>query len=92
MQEQEMELVISVPVSPNLQLYLFNCQTFYSSYRKEQKLGLINQEKIDKVLGSPFGRQSYEDEKYLHEADVRLVWVDDFEQIRPFIDLSYKLR
>jgi hypothetical protein len=60
--------------------------------KKDQKLGLINQEKIDKVLGRSFDRQNYDDDRYPHEAYIRLEWVNDFEQIRPFIDLSYKLR
>ncbi|MFD1448017.1 hypothetical protein [Oceanobacillus profundus] len=60
--------------------------------KKEQKLGLSIQNEIDNVLGRKFNRQIYEDEKYPHEAYIRLEWVDDFEQIRPYIDLAYELR
>lgn len=60
--------------------------------KKEQNLGVEIQNKIDNVLGRKFDRQGYDDERYPHEAYIRLEWVDDFEQIRPYIDLAYELR
>ena len=60
--------------------------------KKGQKLGLSIQNEIDNVLGRKFNRQIYDDEKYPHESYIRLEWVDDFEQIRPYIDLAYELR
>ncbi|MED3575848.1 hypothetical protein [Cytobacillus praedii] len=60
--------------------------------KKEQKLGLSIQKEIDNVLGRKFDRQGYDDERYPHETYIRLEWVDNFEQIRPYIDLAYKLR
>lgn len=57
---------------------------------KAQQLGLSNQVEIDQVLGRQFVRPPHDDERYPHETYVRLEWVDDFEQIRPFIDLAYK--
>ncbi|WP_066320483.1 hypothetical protein [Bacillus sp. FJAT-29814] len=60
--------------------------------KKEERLGLRYQEEIDKVIGRGFDRQDYENNKYSHEAYIRLEWVDDFEQIRPYIDIAYRLR
>jgi hypothetical protein len=60
--------------------------------KKEKRLGLSVQEEIDNLLGRKFERKDYEMDKYPHEAYIRLEWVDDFEQIRPYIDLAYKLR
>lgn len=60
--------------------------------KKEQKLGLSIQGEIDKVLGRQYDRQGYDDERYPHEAYIRLEWVDEFEQIKPYIDLAYNLR
>ncbi|WP_110114906.1 hypothetical protein [Bacillus sp. CGMCC 1.16541] len=60
--------------------------------KKNKRLGLSVQEEIDNLLGRNFERKEYEIEKYPHEAYIRLEWVDDFEQIRPYIDLAYKLR
>jgi hypothetical protein len=60
--------------------------------RKEQRLGLKIQEEIDAILGRKFDRKDYEFDKYPHEAYIRLEWVDNFEQIKPFIDFAYKSR
>ncbi|MDQ0163967.1 hypothetical protein [Aeribacillus alveayuensis] len=60
--------------------------------RKEQRLGLKIQKEIDATLGRKFDRKEYEIHKYPHEAYIRLEWVDNFEQIRPYIDLAYHLR
>lgn len=60
--------------------------------KKEKRLGLSVQEEIDKVLGRKFDRQDYDDERYPHEAYIRLEWVDNFEQIKDYIDLAYSLR
>ncbi|MEK4198443.1 hypothetical protein [Cytobacillus sp. FSL K6-0265] len=60
--------------------------------KKVQKLGLSIQGEIDNVLGREFDRQGHDDERYPHEAYIRLEWVDNFEQIQPYIDLAYKLR
>ncbi|MBW8352060.1 hypothetical protein K0H71_21900 [Bacillus sp. IITD106] len=60
--------------------------------KKEDKLGLKIQSEIDNVLGWKFDRQGYDDKRYPHETYVRLELVDDFEQIKPFIDLAYELR
>lgn len=60
--------------------------------KKEKRIGLSVQEEIDSLLGRKFERKEYEFDKYPHEAYIRLEWVDDFEQIRPYIDLAYELR
>lgn len=60
--------------------------------KKEQKLGLSIQNEIDSVLGRKFDRQGHDDERYPHEAYIRLEWVDDFGQILPYIDVAYELR
>jgi hypothetical protein len=55
-------------------------------------LGLSVQKEIDTLLDRKFDRKDYEIEKYPHEAYIRLEWVDNFEQIKPYIDLAYNLR
>ncbi|MFA9556734.1 hypothetical protein ACERII_05490 [Evansella sp. AB-rgal1] len=60
--------------------------------KKGEKLGLSVQKEIDETLGRVFNRQEHDDERYPHEAYIRLEWVDTFEQIKPFIDYSYQLR
>ncbi|GAA1368386.1 hypothetical protein [Peribacillus frigoritolerans] len=60
--------------------------------KKEERLGLSIQEEIDKMLSRNFHRPDYEIEKYPHEAYIRLEWVDNFDQIKPYIDLAYNLR
>jgi hypothetical protein len=60
--------------------------------KKEQMLGLSVQKEIDTLLGRKFDRKDYEIEKYPHEAYIRLEWIDNFEQIKPYIDLAYNLR
>ncbi|QGS68175.1 hypothetical protein CV093_04570 [Oceanobacillus sp. 143] len=66
---------------------------FDITYRKrEERLGLFVQEEIDELLGRKFERKEYEEDKYPHEAYIRLEWVDEFEQIRPYIDLAFRLR
>ncbi|WP_430789154.1 hypothetical protein VBD025_02915 [Virgibacillus flavescens] len=60
--------------------------------KKEQRLGLSIQNEIDNVIGRKFDRQRHDEERYPHETYIRLEWVDNFEQIRSFIDLAYKLR
>ncbi|WP_162800263.1 hypothetical protein [Oceanobacillus zhaokaii] len=60
--------------------------------KREERLGLFVQEEIDELLGRKFERKEYEEDKYPHEAYIRLEWVDEFEQIRPYIDLAFRLR
>jgi hypothetical protein len=60
--------------------------------KKDKKLGLSIQKEIDILLGRDFERKDYEVDKYPHEAHIRLEWVDNFEQIRRYIDLAYQLR
>lgn len=59
---------------------------------KQRKWGLDIQKEIDEVLGRAYDRKHYEEDKYPHEAYIRLEWVDSFEQIKPFIDQAYELR
>jgi hypothetical protein len=59
---------------------------------KEKRLGLRIQKEIDNKLGRSFKRKDYEVKKYPHEAYIRLEWVDNFEQIKSFIDLAYQER
>lgn len=60
--------------------------------KREKELGLSVQKEIDHLLGRQFKRKDYEGDKYPHEAYIRLEWVDDFEQIQPYIDLAYESR
>lgn len=59
---------------------------------KEKRLGLRIQKEIDNKLGRSFERKDCEEEKYPHEAYIRLEWVENFEQIKSFIDLAYRVR
>ncbi|CAH0345466.1 hypothetical protein [Bacillus sp. CECT 9360] len=60
--------------------------------RKEQKTGLEIQKQIDDLLGKRFDRKKYEEEKYPHEAYIRLEWVENLGQISPYIDYAYEHR
>jgi hypothetical protein len=50
------------------------------------------QAEIDRLLGRDYDRKAYKEDKYPHEANIRLEWVDKFEQIKPFIDKIFMLR
>lgn len=60
--------------------------------KKDMGMGQSIQQEIDDVIGRKFNRQNYEVEKYPHEAYIRLEWVNNFDQIKPYIDLAYSLR
>lgn len=57
--------------------------------RKDEKLGLQLQEKIDILLGKKYDRKPYEEVKYPHEAYIRLEWVSDLQYIKEFISQAY---
>jgi len=59
--------------------------------KKEKQIGLSVQKEIDDALGRKFKRHEYEAEKYPHEAYIRLEWVEDFEQIKKYINFAYDL-
>ncbi|PFP22712.1 hypothetical protein COJ96_25245 [Bacillus sp. AFS073361] len=59
---------------------------------KEDSRGLQMQDEIDTMLKRKFDRKEYEYKKYPHETYIRLEWVDNFEQIKPFINQAYYLR
>lgn len=60
--------------------------------KKDKGMGQSIQQEIDEVIGRKFNRKDNEDEKYPHEAYIRLEWVNNFDQIKPYIDLAYNLR
>ena len=60
--------------------------------KKDRGMGQSIQQEIDEVIGRKFNRQNNEVEKYPHEAYIRLEWVNNFDQIKPYIDLAYNLR
>ncbi|QOK29975.1 hypothetical protein IIE26_26775 (plasmid) [Cytobacillus oceanisediminis] len=57
--------------------------------RKDEKLGLQMQGKIDSLLGKKYDRKPYEEDKYPHEAYIRLEWVSDLQYIKEFINQAY---
>lgn len=59
---------------------------------KQEKLGGLLQEEIDKTLGEKFPRTKTDNNKYPNQAFIKLEWVNDIEQIKPFIEKAYDHR
>ncbi|MDT0163523.1 hypothetical protein [Bacillus sp. AG4(2022)] len=59
---------------------------------KDEMKGLEIQTKIDKILKRDYNRSSSDTIKYPHEAYIRLEWVEDFEQVKPYIIEAYSSR
>jgi len=55
----------------------------------KDKLGLILQVEIDKLLGRKYPRTKSDNLAYLHQAYIKLDWVNDLEKIKPFIVRAY---
>ncbi|CAM4503979.1 putative house-cleaning noncanonical NTP pyrophosphatase (MazG superfamily) [Paenibacillus endophyticus] len=60
--------------------------------KKQEMLGTKLQEEIDMVLGGKFPRTQTDNNKYSHQAFIKLEWVNDIEQIKPFIRKAYDHR
>jgi predicted house-cleaning noncanonical NTP pyrophosphatase (MazG superfamily) len=60
--------------------------------KKSEKVGIKLQEEIDKLLGKSFPRSEADNQKYPHQAYIKLEWVDDVELIKPFIIKAYESR
>ncbi|AAS39788.1 TPA: hypothetical protein QCQ73_004349 [Bacillus cereus] len=50
------------------------------------------QKEIDSCLGRTYLRSNTDDKKYPHEAFVNLDWVENVEQIKPYIIKAYELK
>jgi hypothetical protein len=59
---------------------------------KRQNLGLKIQTEVDEMLGKKYDRKEYEYEKYPHETYIRLEWLEDFEQVKKYVDMAYEFR
>jgi hypothetical protein len=57
--------------------------------KKQDMLGTLLQEEIDEILGKEFPRSKTDNNKYSHQAFIKLEWVKDIEQIKPFIEKAY---
>ncbi|MEJ1511764.1 hypothetical protein R3O67_00005 [Bacillus cereus] len=55
-------------------------------------MGEVFQREINQCLGSTYPRTDTDDTDYLHEAFVNLDWVEDIEQIKPYIIKAYELK
>ncbi|MGG1638843.1 hypothetical protein [Paenibacillus sp. NRS-1760] len=59
---------------------------------KQEMLGTKLQEEIDEILGGKFPRTQTDNNKYSHQAFIKLEWVNDIEQIKHFISKAYDHR
>ncbi|OMF10786.1 hypothetical protein BK127_26675 [Paenibacillus sp. FSL H7-0331] len=59
---------------------------------KREGLGIKLQEDINTLIGTKFQRTKTDNQKYPHQAYIKLEWVKDIEQIKPFIIMAYECR
>ncbi|MFC0300476.1 hypothetical protein ACFFIS_06545 [Virgibacillus soli] len=54
--------------------------------------GLKVQKDVDEKLGHTYERNTNQNEEKTHESFISLDWVNNLEDIKPFIDEAYRMR